>query len=369
MADGLAVALEQDAPIPLDARFACGRGELLALVGPSGSGKSTILRAVAGLRTVSRGRIAVGGSVWFDAAARIDVAPHRRRVGLVFQSYALFPHMTALANIAAAMDHLPAGVRTARARALIDLVRLSGLEARRPAELSGGQQQRVAVARALAREPDVLLLDEPFSAVDRATRDKLYGELADMRRRLSMPIVLVTHDLEEAAMLADRMVLLHHGRCLQEGPPGEVTARPRDATVARLVGQSNIFAGEVAAHRPAEQRTLLRWGDRMLEASYQPYFPAGTHVAWLVRHGGVWLHRRDRPSHGERENPVAGIIEEMVVLGDNARLRMRPDGVPGGPLSFSVSTHAARRNALAIGAAVSVSLLPDGIHLMPPEPD
>jgi molybdate transport system ATP-binding protein len=161
---GLAVSLRQSAPIPLAARFDCEGGELLALVGPSGSGKTTILRCIAGLNHPGAGAVSCAGEVWLDTAKRISLAPQRRSVGIVFQHYALFPHMSALKNVEAAMAHVGAGERAARARDLLQLVHLSGLEGRRPRELSGGQQQRVALARALARDPAVLLLDEPFSA-------------------------------------------------------------------------------------------------------------------------------------------------------------------------------------------------------------
>ena len=211
---GLSVRLEQRAPIPLDAGLEVAAGELLALVGPSGSGKTTVLRCIAGLHRPAAGHVRCGDAAWFDAAAGIDLPPQARSVGLVFQNYALFPHLSALENVATALGHLPREARGARASALLDRVHLAGLEARRPAELSGGQQQRVAVARALAREPKVLLLDEPFSAVDQVTRRKLQRELAELRRGLAIPMILVTHDLEEAAMLADRLALLHHG-CLQ----------------------------------------------------------------------------------------------------------------------------------------------------------
>jgi molybdate transport system ATP-binding protein len=242
------------------------------------------------------------------------------------------------------------------------LVHLAGLEERRPKDLSGGQQQRVAVARALARDPAVLLLDEPFSAVDLVTRRKLQRELAELRRSLAMPILLVTHDLDEAAALAERIVILHRGRTLQSGPPVEVLDRPRDAEVARLVGHRNIFSGEVLAHRPEAGHTLLRALDRTLEARLQPEWPAGAAVDWLVPPDRVVLHRRDRPSRGEHENPLLGRIVELVVLGETAQVTAEIDTRP---LAFSVPAHVARRNGLAVGVAIGVSLLAEGIHLMP----
>jgi molybdate transport system ATP-binding protein len=207
----LSVRLQQTAPIPLDAEFDCGAGELVALVGPSGSGKTTLLRVIAGVARCAEGRVAIGDDTWFDSAAGVELSPQQRRVGLVFQSYALFPHLSALDNVALASPRSdPAG----HARELLARMRLDGLAVRRPAQLSGGQQQRVALARALARDPQVLLLDEPFSAVDQVTRQDLYVELAELHRSLSIPMLLVTHDLQEAQRLADRMVILDEGpRC------------------------------------------------------------------------------------------------------------------------------------------------------------
>lgn len=230
-ARGLAVELRQRGAIPLDVSCSAGEGELVAIVGPSGAGKTTILRSIAGLYLPISARITCDGEVWTDTSARVNVAPQARRVGFVFQSYALFPHLTALDNVQAAMQALGPDRRRARARELLALVRLDGLDARRPAELSGGQQQRVALARALAREPRVLLLDEPFSAVDRRTRRHLRAELTAMRAAVRVPIVLVTHDLDDAEALADRMVVLDRGEVLQSGAPREVIGSPASERV------------------------------------------------------------------------------------------------------------------------------------------
>jgi len=241
MADDLRlrVRLHQTGPIPLAVEFSCGPGELLALVGPSGSGKTTTLRCIAGLHRPARGLVACGGAIWLDTEHGVNLPPHRRRVGLVFQNYALFPHMSALGNVIAALGHRPAQEREERARALLALVHLKGFEQRRPAALSGGQQQRVAVARALAREPAVLLLDEPFSAVDRPTRRRLHAELAELRAAVRVPIVLVTHDIDEAARLADRICVIDHGETLQTGRPAELLAAPANARVAAALDLGN----------------------------------------------------------------------------------------------------------------------------------
>ena len=363
--DGLQVDLHQDAPIPLDASFACAPGEVLALVGPSGSGKTTILRAIAGACRPRRGRVVVNGETWFDAALATHRPSHRRAVGMVFQSYALFPHMTALGNVMAALGHLAPRARAARAAELLALVHLAGLEARRPALLSGGQQQRVAVARALAREPKVLLLDEPFSAVDKATRQRLYREIAELRQILNMPVVLVTHDLDEATMLADRLAVLHRGRILQIGTPDIITVKPASTEVARLLDLRNVFDGRVIGHAPGRNVTMLDWSGRRLEAALSADWASGALVSWVAPDGFVILHRRDRPSRGEHENPVSGMIEAMIVVGQTAHLTLRPGHDPRLPIHFSVPVHVARRNGIAPGVDAAVSLLAEGIHLMP----
>ncbi len=232
---GLCVSLRQQLPIPLDVSFSVAPGEVLALVGPSGSGKSTTLRSIAGLYRPAVGRITCNGSVWLDQAAGVCVPARQRRIGLVFQSYALFPHLTAIENVMEALCDMPEGDRQPMARAMLARVHLDAASERRPGALSGGEQQRVAVARALARRPDVLLLDEPFSAVDRMARRRLRRELAELRRDLSMPIVLVTHDLDDVVRLADRLCVIDHGEILQTGPVDEVMKRPATPTVAALL--------------------------------------------------------------------------------------------------------------------------------------
>jgi molybdate transport system ATP-binding protein len=271
--------------------------------------------------------------------------------------------MTAQANVAAALDHYPDRDRAERARRLLALVHLDGLEGRRPAELSGGQQQRVAVARALARDPKVLLLDEPFSAVDRATRKRLYREIAELRRSLEIPVVLVTHDLDEAVMLADRISVLHRGRILQTGTPEEITTRPASPDVARLVDLRNVFEGEVLEADGESVR--LGWAGHVLEVARPAGFSPGATVAWVIPDGFVVLHRRDRPSRGEAENPVAGVVEGLLVIGQTAHVTLRVDNSGNLPLHFSVPAHVARRNGLEPGVSATVSLLAEGIHMMP----
>lgn len=365
---GLQVHLSQKGPIPLDAEIACAPGELLALVGPSGSGKSTILRCIAGLHSCAAGHVRCNGETWFENDSGANLPPQQRRVGFVFQSYALFPHLSALENVTTALSHLPADERNARGRELLARVHLHGLEQRRPNALSGGQQQRVAVARALARDPAVLLLDEPFSAVDQVTRRKLQRELARLRTSLNIPMLLVTHDLDEARMLADRIAILHHGVTLQNGTPEDVLSRPRNANVARLVQLTNLFEGTVDAPTEADGKTRLSWLDYSLEVDINPGFEPGSRVCWVITPEHILLHQRVRPSHGERENPVSGVISDCTALGETTSLTLLVNHDLRHPLSLSVPTHVARRNRLSTGDRIGVSLLASGIHLMPWEP-
>jgi len=355
---GLHLSLVQSGPVPLAARFSCAPGEVLALVGPSGAGKTTILRSIAGTCRPAGGQITVNDEVWFDSARGIWLSPRQRKVGMVFQNYALFPHMTALGNVMAAMQGVTRPLRAGRARDLLALLHLKGLEARRPAELSGGQQQRVALARALAREPAALLLDEPFSAVDRATREGLYTEIAALRERLRMPVVLVSHDLDEAMMLADRMVVLAAGHTLQEGSPAQVRTRPASLAVASLLGLGNRFSATVA--EPAadtDGEPLIEWSGHLLRASHCPGLRQGQQLGWVIADGFVI-------AGGEGPNRVTGRIVRVQPIGATVRVTLQPAGGDE-QLSFSVAAWEAANEAFIVGQTLSVRLLPAGIHLLP----
>ena len=353
----------------LECSLSCAPGELLALVGPSGSGKTTLLRCIAGLQRPEHGRIQCGPDTWLDTDQAINLSPQQRRVGMVFQSYSLLPHLSARDNVALALWQMPREEQRALADEWLSRLHLVGLGNRRPDELSGGQQQRVALARALVRalgdgaNRAVLLLDEPFSAVDQVTRRKLQQELARLRRELAVPIILVTHDLDEARMLADRMVQLHHGINLQSGLPEEILQRPANAEVARLVGLTNLFEGRICANH-ANGMTCLEWLGQKLEVAINPGYGPGDKVSWVIPPEGILLHRRERPSRGEAENPIAGVVEDCVALGPYTQIALRPQGCDK-PLSFSLPSRVAERNEIRQGATIRVTLLAAAIHLMP----
>ena len=359
----ITVYLSQQHPIPLEVDLFCRTGEILAILGPSGSGKTTILRCIAGLYTPKNGKISANGDCWFDSRARINRAVQKRQTGFVFQHYALFRHLSALQNICVPLSHLQKADQTNIAEKMLTRVNMQGLGQRYPHQLSGGQQQRIALARALAREPKVLLLDEPFSAVDQQTRHKLVRELVQLRAKVKIPIIHVTHDLTEARRIADRICIIHHGKILQIDVPQKIMAQPVNKQVAHLVGHYNVFSASVERHDPEKQKSYINWLNYSLETPHRPELAVGEQVDWVIPAENLILHRRNRPSKGERENPVAGEICEYIPLGENTSVLMTVKGSDQ-ILSMSVPTHVAKRNGLKTGIEICVSLLSDGIHIM-----
>lgn len=266
----LAVSLKMQAPIPLDLAFQVGRGEILALIGPSGAGKSTILRSIAGLWGRAQGSIQVDGTRWL-AEDGWSLPVHQRRVGYVFQSYALFPHMNAAGNVRAALGHVAAVQRGEMAQGLLARVGLGDLASRFPGQLSGGQQQRVAIARALARDPAVLLLDEPFSAVDRETRQGLHQQIRMLRDSLDIPVILVTHDLDEARLLGDRLLVIDQGRVVSEGRARELLGDPEALKTLGLREASTLITAQVVEHEAdGLSRLAFSAGNLLLPAVEHP---------------------------------------------------------------------------------------------------
>jgi molybdate transport system ATP-binding protein len=234
------------------------------LFGPSGAGKTTVLRCLAGLDRPARGFIRFRGETWFDGAGRRFVPPQRRGVGLLFQDYALFPHMSVAGNIAFGLSRAPRAEREARVLEVARFLRVEDLLHRRPGRISGGQRQRVALARALAPRPRLLLLDEPLSALDGPTREELRGELRGLLERSGIPSLVVTHDRVEALALGDRLAVLAEGAIRQVGSVHEVFSDPADRIVARAVGTENVAPGRIVGREAG--LALVRVGDAQLLA-------------------------------------------------------------------------------------------------------
>jgi molybdate transport system ATP-binding protein len=295
----------------LDAALSVVPGEVVALLGPNGAGKSTLLRALAGLLPVDGGRITVAGRALDDPAARVFVPPERRPVGIVFQDYLLFPHLSVRANVEFAPRSAGLGRQAARAVAaeLLGRFGLADLAGRRPRTLSGGQAQRVALARTLAARPAMLLLDEPLSALDAGSRAAVR---ADLRRHLASfggPALVVTHDAIEAMVLADRLVVLESGRVVQDGPAAEVARRPRTDYVAGLMGL-NLYRGRADSGLvTVDGGGALRVADRS----------AAGPVLVALRPTAVTVHATE-PTGGSARNVWAGELSTVEPVGDRVQL-------------------------------------------------
>ncbi len=340
--------------------------EIAVLFGPSGAGKSLTLQAIAGILRPDRGLVRVNGLTAFDSAAGLSLPPQNRRIGYVPQGYALFPHLTVAQNIAYGLSGLDRRQRARRVEEMVGLMGLDGLEARRPRELSGGQQQRVALARALVFRPHLLLLDEPFAALDEAIRSTLRQELLDIRRSMAVTIVLVTHDLVEAFALGDRIAVLDGGRVLQQGEREEVYYRPAGRRVAELVQGRNILAGRVMENGPGGLR--IDWQGRLVKGPACSAAP-GQAVDFCIRASQVMIVRPGRPANpGERFNVFSGRVVREDLGAESYLLYVRLDeSTAAHDLQIEVPIHIYYRLNLDTDKDVDVSLNPELIHVMPAE--
>lgn len=328
-----------------DVNFEIPAGSLLALLGPSGCGKTTLLRIIAGLEYPTAGAVYLGDTPVVDIGRGIDVPTHRRRLGMVFQSYALWPHMTIEQNITYPLRKLgvPRGEWATRVRDAIAAVGLPDMLDRRPGQLSGGQQQRVAVARAIVARPRVLLLDEPLSNLDASLRDQLRRELRALHDRQGTTTILVTHDQEEAAMLADTIAVVRGGHIVQAGPPAEILDRPADRQTAEFVGYGNFLSGRIAGGR-----VTLADGQPLAVPAAATGWADGTEVLIASRSHEVQLGAEGGRLAGI---PVTGTLSATTLLG-----RWRERLIDVGGDRITVRENAEKNPHLSPGERVQVWL-------------
>ena len=312
-------------------------GEFLTILGPSGSGKTTLLKVVAGFEFSDAGRVAVGG---VDIT---DVSPAKRNIGMVFQNYALFPHMSVARNIAfpLQMRGVSKSEVERRLTQVLELVELQGYGERLPQQLSGGQQQRVALARAVVFGPALLLLDEPFGALDRKLRESMQLEVRRLQRRLGLTTVFITHDQEEALVLSDRIAVMNNGAIRQIGAPDEIYDRPADDFVAQFIGESNLLAGEIVA----PDRVALDGGTNV---TVRGLGDSRGRVRLLVR--------PEKMTIDSATNRFTGTVMEAVYIGEAHKLRVK--------VAEGIELLVRGRRAVAAGASLTIGFAPEDAHVV-----
>jgi spermidine/putrescine transport system ATP-binding protein len=326
-------------------------GEFFTLVGPSGCGKTTTLRMIAGFERPTSGRILLDD---------VDVAhtpPHKRNVNTVFQSYALFPHLSVADNVAFGLKYkrVTKAERQKRVSEILELVRLSGFEQRKPSQLSGGQQQRVALARALVLRPRVLLLDEPLGALDARLRKDLQVELKALQAEIGVTFVFVTHDQEEALTMSDRVAVMNNGRVEQAGPPQSIYEQPATLFVADFLGVSNLIPAQATGSDGGD--CIIRVGERTLRACEGETSARGE-IRAMVRPERV----RVEPHGQEGENRLPGMLEHVVFLGSFRELHLR---ILGGSLVKAIAPNNGEPLSFEQGDPVTLHLPPEAIRVLP----
>ncbi len=358
----LKLKISQSLPNPLQITLECESGQLHALVGPSGSGKTSTLRTIAGLNQAKSGKIECDGNIWFEAnevsGVIQNLPPAKRSCGFLFQQYALFPHLSAIENVAIPLQNTSVHTdeRHQIAQEWLNRMGIGELAHRLPHQLSGGQQQRVALARALARQPKILLLDEPFSAVDAPTRQSLYKILAELRKDLHIPILLVTHDLREANLLADRITVIDHGISLQTAPPQVLFQKPRNSRVAELVGINNMFHGVFNAGN-------LTWDgcDKTFTVADKGKIPPNAQVAWVIPQEGLSIHTTPTLAS------IPTSVGEISSIGQIAVVQLQIQNTAH-TIEWVVSASEVKRLHMEVNSQLHIELDGNQIHIMPLRP-
>jgi molybdate transport system ATP-binding protein len=336
-----------------------GPGGVIVLFGASGSGKTTLLRCLAGLEQPDSGHIRLGDEVWFDSRRQICVPARERNLGYVPQDYALFPHLTVAQNIGYGLRSLAASEREGRCAEAIRWLGLAGMETRYPGEISGGEQQRVALGRAIVRRPRLLLLDEPLSALDAPTRQRLRNDLRQWLRKLSLPTVLVTHDRTEALTLGSRVLVMHEGQIAQNGTPRDVFNRPANLAVARLVGVETILPGRVL-DRAGDLATVEAEGLRCVALAHD--LPPDTRdVLVCIRAEDVILSSIGSDTTTSARNRIFATVNAVWFESPLARVELDC----GPRLKALVTRQALEELDLRPGVRVQVWVKAPHVHLIP----
>jgi molybdate transport system ATP-binding protein len=360
MADALVVDVSKryrDGPtIEASATLDFARFPVTVLFGPSGSGKTTLLRCIAGLERPERGKIRYGDSTWFDEAEKLHVPPQARRIGYLAQEHALFPHLDVRRNVAYGLSRLDRETARQKVDRALELLRITALGARLPAQLSGGERQRAALARALVTDPCLLLLDEPLSALDAPTRETLRGALRSLFRSLALPTLLVTHDRVEALALGDQVMVIADGRVQQVGPVADVFGRPQNLAVARTVGVETVVAGRIVGTRDGLASVAVG-GTEILGMD-----PGGEHseVMVCIRAEEVVLELSDGSKTSAR-NHLQGKVESLIREGPLVRVSVDC----GIPLVALVTRVACEELGLVEGKPVTASIKAQAVQLVP----
>jgi ABC-type Fe3+/spermidine/putrescine transport system ATPase subunit len=344
--------------------FGVERGQVFTLLGPSGCGKTTTLRMIAGLERVDSGRISVAGTAMVDAEAGVFVQPHARNMGMVFQSYAIWPHMTVFDNVAYPLTirHVPRATINEKVARVLELVGMQDYAQRPSPLLSGGQQQRVALSRALVYEPHVLLLDEPFSNLDAKLRQQMRVEVRLLQRQLGITVIFVTHDQDEALGMSDRIAIMNHGRIEQMGPPSELYDHPASPFVRDFLGQTVVLRGKVAEIRHDGMLAVSvesRGSSRLLYSRQHSLSTPvlGQAADFAVRPRDVAVVDGDGP--GDHANQIDGTITALLFLGEyyEANIELSAFG--------STLLKLPRSGAWTTGQRVCLELPSDKAHIWP----
>ncbi|HEU0070591.1 MAG TPA: ABC transporter ATP-binding protein [Alphaproteobacteria bacterium] len=339
------------------ADFALKEGELFTLLGPSGCGKTTTLRSIAGLETPQQGRIQLKDRDLYNSATGANVPMYDRDIGMVFQSYAIWPHMTVFENAAYPLKvgrkkkHSSAEIER-KVKEALDMVGLGAFIQRPSTQLSGGQQQRLALARAFTREPDLLLLDEPLSNLDAQLREQMRSELKRLQKETGVTAIYVTHDQSEALAISDRIAVMNEGKIVQLGAPKEIYNRPTSEFVANFIGRTNLIHGELAADASAETIRSVTTALGPLNCFFPAAVPATKSLAVVVRPEHIRIRKAGTPIEAESDNRLTGTLTAETYLGEIVEYV-----VAAGSKEFLVRTPFVQ--PIAPGDAVTLAFAPD----------